>query len=83
LNSFKEGHCQIQTGPVGSKQANTAQKVRNNDPICFSPYLYRVRNQVERFFNKIKHCRRAATRYDRLAANYHQTARIDQAMAAC
>jgi transposase len=25
---------------------------------------------VERFFNKIKHCRRVATRYDKLAANY-------------
>lgn len=25
---------------------------------------------VERFFNKIKQCRRLATRYDRLAANY-------------
>jgi transposase len=25
---------------------------------------------VERFFNKIKQCRRVATRYDRLAANY-------------
>ena len=25
---------------------------------------------VERFFNKIKHCRRIATRYDKLAANY-------------
>jgi len=24
----------------------------------------------ERFFNKIKHCRRVATRYDKLAANY-------------
>src|SRR5207248_11766154 len=40
------------------------------DPICFSPYLYRARNQVERFFNRIKQCRRVATRYDRLAANY-------------
>jgi transposase len=39
-------------------------------PICFSPYLYRARNLVERFFNKIKQCRRVATRYDRLAANY-------------
>src|SRR5262245_4149307 len=28
------------------------------------------RNLVERFFNKIKHCRRVATRYDKLAANY-------------
>jgi transposase len=25
---------------------------------------------VERFFNKIKQCRRIATRYDKLAANY-------------
>ena len=25
---------------------------------------------VERFFNKIKQCRRVATRYDKLAANY-------------
>jgi hypothetical protein len=38
--------------------------------FCFSPHLYRARNLVERFFNKIKHCRRVATRYDKLAANY-------------
>ena len=25
---------------------------------------------IERFFNKIKQCRRIATRYDKLAANY-------------
>jgi transposase len=40
------------------------------EPICFSPYLHRARNLVERFFNKIKQCRRIATRYDKLAANY-------------
>jgi len=38
--------------------------------ICFSPYLYRARNLVEHFFNKIKQCRRIATRYEKLAANY-------------
>jgi len=26
--------------------------------------------RIERFFNKIKQCRRVATRYDKLAANY-------------
>ena len=31
---------------------------------------FRARNLVERFFNKIKQCRRIATRYDKLAANY-------------
>ncbi len=45
-------------------------KCNRNDPICFSPYLYRARNQIERFFNRIKQCGRVATRYDRLAANY-------------
>ena len=39
-------------------------------PICFSPYLYKARNLIERFFNKIKHYRRIATRYDKLAENY-------------
>ncbi len=37
---------------------------------CFSPHLYRARNLVERFFNKIKQCRRVAMRYDKIAANY-------------
>jgi transposase len=50
--------------------ANIPPRSNRNYPICFSPYLYRARNQVERFFNKIKHCRRVGTRYDRLAANY-------------
>ena len=50
--------------------ANIPPKSNRNDPICFSPYLYRARNRVERFFNGIKQCRRVATRYDRLAANY-------------
>jgi transposase len=50
--------------------ANIPPKVNRKDPICFSPHLYRARNLVERFFNKIKQCRRIATRYDKLAANY-------------
>jgi hypothetical protein len=50
--------------------ANIPPKRNRKDPICFSPYLYRARNLIERFFNKIKQCRRIATRYDKLAANY-------------
>jgi transposase len=50
--------------------ANIPPKTNRKDPICFSPYLYRARNLIERFFNKIKQCRRVATRYDKLAANY-------------
>ena len=36
----------------------------------FSPYLYRSRNLVERFFNKLKHFRAVATRYDKRADNF-------------
>ena len=50
--------------------ANIPPKRNRKDPICFSPYLYRARNLIERFFNKIKQCRRVATRYDKLAADY-------------
>jgi transposase len=32
--------------------------------------LYRERNLIERFFNKIKHYRAIATRYDKLARNF-------------
>ena len=41
-----------------------------NRPRGVRPYLYRARNLIERFFNKIKQCRRVATRSDKLAANY-------------
>ena len=33
-------------------------------------HLYRERNGVERFFARIKQCRRVATRYDTKAANF-------------
>ena len=50
--------------------ANIPPKSNRSEPICFSPSHYRARNRVERFFNKIKQCRRVATSYDKLAANY-------------
>jgi transposase len=36
----------------------------------FDPILYKERNLIERLFNKLKHFRRIATRYDKLARNY-------------
>jgi transposase len=47
--------------------ANIPPRCNRNDPICFSPYLYRARNLVERFFNKIKHCRRGGPREEQNA----------------
>lgn len=37
---------------------------------AFGPFLYRYRNLVERFFNKLKHFRAVATRYEKRATNY-------------
>ena len=37
---------------------------------AFSPFLYRYRNLVERFFNKLKHFRAIATRYDKNPENF-------------
>ena len=37
---------------------------------CFTPYLYRGRNAIERMFYRLKDFRRVATRYDKLAANF-------------
>ncbi len=42
---------------------------RNNRP-AFSAWLYRYRNLVERFFNKLKHFRAVATRYDKRDDNF-------------
>jgi transposase len=38
--------------------ANIPPKRNRSDPINFSPYLYRDRNRIECFFNRIKQCRR-------------------------
>ena len=40
------------------------------DPPAFSGWLYKQRNAVERFFNKLKHFRAVATRYDKRDDNY-------------
>ena len=35
-----------------------------------APAIYRQRNLIERFFNKLKHFRKIATRYEKTARNY-------------
>jgi transposase len=37
---------------------------------AFSSFLYRYRNLAERFFNKLKHFRAVATRFEKHDANY-------------
>jgi len=37
---------------------------------AYDKALYKERNRVERFFSRIKQCRRIATRYDKLAETF-------------
>lgn len=56
----------------------TAQGGRAHIPTCrdrkvqrsVERELYRQRNLIERFFNRLKHFRRVATRYDKTARNF-------------
>ena len=54
---------------VGSAP-NIPPKANRRWKNCFSPYLYRGRNAIERMFGRLKDFRRIATRYDRLAQNF-------------
>ena len=49
---------------------NIPPKSSRKNPARFCKTLYRERNLIERFFNKLKHFRRIATRYDKLADNF-------------
>jgi len=50
--------------------ANIRAMPHRLDPPAFSGWLYRQRNAVERFFNKLKNFRAVATRYDKRDDNY-------------
>ena len=39
-------------------------------PHTYDKVLYKERNRIERFFNRLKQFRRVATRYDKLLANF-------------
>lgn len=50
--------------------ANIPPKTNRKGSFSFSSFVYRQRNLVERFFNRIKHFRGIATRYDKRPDNY-------------
>ena len=60
---------------VGIIEAQGAQAVipprkHRTHPRDYDRHLYKDRNLVERFFNRIKQFRRIATRYEKLAQNF-------------
>ena len=57
---------------IESRGAQAVIPPRSNlkDQRAFDRHLYKERNLVERFINRIKHYRRVATRYEKTARNY-------------
>ena len=50
--------------------ANIPPKSNRKGSFVFSAFLYRYRNMIERFFNKLKQFRGIATRYDKNPENF-------------
>lgn len=59
-------------GYIASKMAVAVIPPKKNRIIQrdYDQELYRNRNQIERFFNRLKHFRRIATRYDKLVSSF-------------
>ena len=50
--------------------ANIPNRANRKKKFRWKKAIYRERNHVERFFNKLKQFRRIATRYDKLGATF-------------
>ncbi len=50
--------------------ANVRPMLNRKRKPAFSTFLYRYRNHAERYFNKLKHFRGVATRYDKDPDNF-------------
>lgn len=55
---------------VAGRLTEHSGQIQSQIQTCFSKRLYRERNLIERFFSKLKHFRRIATRYNKLAENF-------------
>jgi len=60
----------IDTITASGAEAVIPPRANRTQPRTFDQHLYKGRNLVERFFCRIKHFRRVATRYDKLDRRY-------------
>ena len=60
-DAFRETLITRGTQPVIPGKKNRLKEIK------YDRHIYKERNAVERFFNRIKHFRRIATRYDKTA----------------
>ena len=60
----------VRTLKAQGAQALIPPRKHRTEPRDYDRHLYKDRNRVERFFNRIKQFRRIATRYEKLAQNF-------------
>ena len=54
----------------GVRQVVIPSRARSKKPRTIDKELYKQRNKVERYFNKLKNWRKVATRYEKTARNF-------------
>ncbi len=67
MNEHRNRH---EDGDERGRESHARLQKNRLEPPVFSHRLYKQRNAVERFFNKLKHFRAIATRYDKRDDNY-------------
>jgi transposase len=60
----------VETIEATGAEAVIPPRSNRKEPRDYDEHLYKERNLVERFINRVKQCRRVATRYDKTARNY-------------
>ena len=66
---YDAGHLHQAIHDAGAEAVIPSRSSRKV-PRNYDKALYKERNMIERFFNKLKQFRRVATRYDKLLVNY-------------
>lgn len=67
--AYDAGSLRQTIADLGAKAVIPSTRSRRT-PIPHDAAIYRARNRIERCFNKLKHFRRFATRFDRRAAYF-------------
>jgi len=80
ISGIKAGHVIADKGydsselveaiEAGGAKAVIPPRSNRKEPRDYDKHLYKDRNLAERFLNKVKNCRRIATRYEKTARNY-------------
>ena len=65
-----DANYMIEAATSSNAKAIIPPRSQRKTPRKYDKDLYKERNLIERMFNKIKHFRRVATRYDKLDVAY-------------